>query len=86
MILEIILSWEPENIGWNVTSQSDKYLPDTQDPRIVISSNITVKVYCEKMSPVTCIGKYKPEGGGEYVTLRNTFAFPGDKIFITYLY
>ena len=44
MNLEIILTWEPENIGWNVTNSSEKYLPDWNDPRMVTSSNISVKV------------------------------------------
>ena len=44
MNLEIILTWEPENIGWNVKNKSEKYLPNSTDPRMVTSSNITVKV------------------------------------------
>ena len=44
MSLEIILNWEPENIGWNVKNKSEKYLPHSTDPRMVTSSNITVKV------------------------------------------
>ena len=44
MSLEIILTWEPENIGWNRTNKSEQYLPNSNDPRMVTSSNITVKV------------------------------------------
>ena len=42
--LEISLSWEPENIGWNVTNRSEEYLANSKDPRRIKSSNITVKV------------------------------------------
>ena len=44
MVLEMSISWEPENIGWNVTQKSEEYLPNFQDHRRVASSNITVKV------------------------------------------
>ena len=44
MNLEIILNWEPENIGWNVKNKSEKYLSYSNDPRMVTSSYITVKV------------------------------------------
>ena len=44
MVLEIILTWKPENIGWNVTNKSEKYLPNSNDPRMETSSNIIVKV------------------------------------------
>ena len=44
MSLEITLNWEPENIGLNVKNKSEKYLPNSTDPRMVTSSNITVKV------------------------------------------
>ena len=43
MVLDISLSWEPEKDG-NVTGKSEKYLPTSNDPRMVTSSNITVKV------------------------------------------
>ena len=44
MVLEIILTWEHENFGLNVTRKSEKYLPNLTDPRMVSSSNITLKV------------------------------------------
>ena len=44
MSLEIILTWEPENIGWNIKNKHEKYLPNSNDPRMVASSDITVKV------------------------------------------
>ena len=44
MNLEITLTWEPENIGWNVKNKFGKYIPNSNDPRMVASSNITVKV------------------------------------------
>ena len=44
MKLEIDLTWEPQNIGWNMTNKREKYLPNSPDPRMVTSSNITVKV------------------------------------------
>ena len=50
MSLEIILSWEPENIGWNTNNKSEKYLPNSNDPRMVTSSNMTVKVTDKMMS------------------------------------
>ena len=44
MSLEIILTWEPETIGWNTNNKSEKYLPNSNDPRMETSSNIIVKV------------------------------------------
>ena len=44
MSLEIILTWEPGNIGWNEKTKTEKYIPNSNDPRIVTTSNITVKV------------------------------------------
>ena len=44
MNLEIILTWEPENIGWNMTTKNENYIPNSNDPRMVTSSKITVKV------------------------------------------
>ena len=44
MKLEIDLTWKPQNIGWNMTNKREKYLPNSPDPRMVTSSNITVKV------------------------------------------
>ena len=43
-LLEISLTWKPENIGWNITNKNEEYLADSKDPRRVTSSNITVKV------------------------------------------
>ena len=37
------------------------------------------------MSPVTCIGNYTQEGEEDSMTLRNTFAFPGDKTHVIYI-
>ena len=47
MKLEIDLTWEPQNIGWNMTNKREKYLPNSPDPRMATSSNITVKVKYE---------------------------------------
>ena len=44
IVLEMILTWEPENIGWNMTNKNENYIPNSNDPRIVTSSNINVKV------------------------------------------
>ena len=44
VVLEIILSWEPGSIGRNMTIENEQYLPNSNDPRMVTSSNITVKV------------------------------------------
>ena len=44
IVLEMILTWEPENIGWNKTNKNENYIPNSNDPRIVTSSNINVKV------------------------------------------
>ena len=44
VVLEITLTWEPENFDLNSTRKRDKYLPILTDPRMVSSSNITVKV------------------------------------------
>ena len=43
-VLEISLTWQPENIGWNATNENEEYLANSKDPRRVTSSNITVKV------------------------------------------
>ena len=44
VVLEIILSWEPGSIGRNMTIENEQYLPNSNDPRMVTSSYITVKV------------------------------------------
>ena len=44
IVLEMILTWEPENIGWNKTNKIENYIPNSNDPRMVTSSKITVKV------------------------------------------
>ena len=44
MCLEIFLSWESENFDWNARNKSEKYLPDSDDPRMVTISNVTLKV------------------------------------------
>ena len=60
MKLEIDLTWEPQNIGWNMTNKSEKYLPNSPDPRMVTSSNITVKVkYGVKMMKCNTLFIYK---------------------------
>ena len=44
LISEIYLNWEYEIIGGKETRNREKFLPDSDDPRIVKTSSLAVKV------------------------------------------